>query len=373
MAITKIGPPLSGIRGTIGGITYSANKSGPYAKLWAPPVNPRSPNQSIERSYISQMPELWRDMTDVQRAAWDTFAALGAQELENSLGEAYYASGYNWFSKCNVRLLRAGRATIVPVPTQARPAAPTIDDFRVCVAGTESDLCICGVASASTETVGQEADKAFDDIVATYWRTLAPATTGWLKYIFCAPENIKHYRINRWQWSATAILKDWTFEVWDGGAWQTLHTVTDAVFPQDTWIDFYCENPYTKTNYRLNISANNGHANGLVVPEMEMYAGDEGSSVVCYPEDDFEDAPSYDLVLHLSMGRSIGMAVQYPGYYETLAIQDPGRWHALFQDQLEPIFGTVLDGRSWFAQLARQTTQGIRSAWQTERTVTIGA
>lgn len=373
MAIIKIGPPLSGIRGTIGGITFSANGSGTYAKLWAPPVNPRSPNQATQRAYVSRMPELWRDMTDAQRAAWDTFAALGAQELTNSLGEAYYASGLNWFVKCNVRLLRVGRTPLVPVPTQARPAAPTIDDFRVCVAGSESDLCICGAATASTETVGFEASKAFDNNTVTQWKTLAPNPTGWIQYAFCANQNIKHLAV--WPRAAAAWAtnpKDFTFQVNSGG-WQTLLTVTNMLWVADEFNHFYFPNTYDETDYRINITANHGDPNNVIIKEIQMFAGDEGASVICYPEDEFEDTPDYDLILHVSMGPTIGRQVQYPGYLEILALQSPGRWFELFQTEILDVFGTISDQRSWFAQLARQTTQGIRSAWQTDRTITIGA
>jgi len=373
MAITKIGAPLSGIRGTIGGITYSANKSGPYAKAWARASNPQTVKQTTERSYLSEMSQGWRDMNDAQRAAWDAFAALGAQELTNSLGEAYYASGWNWFCKCNIRLLRLARATIEAVPTQARPAAPEIDDFRVCVAGDESDLCVGGVATSSTDDGIHTPDMAFDDSVgaADRWQTSFGNNTGWLEYTFAAPLNIKRYRLYPYTLDHTNDPKSWTFEVWDTGAWHVIHTMTNHTFEDDEWSDWYCANPYTSDEYRIDITANNGAANALMVVEMEMYAGDEGSSVVCYPLDQFYAVTPFDLVLHVSMGQTIGKLVQYPGYYETLVNKDPGRTHQLFQEELESVFGTIAMEKSWFCRFYRQTQEGIRCAAATERTVTI--
>lgn len=371
MAIIKVGAPLDGIRGTIGSITYSANKSGPYAKLWAPTTTPNTPNQTIEQGFMGQMPELWRALTGAQQAAWDVFAALAAQELTNSLGEAYYISGYGWFCKCNLRLLRVARTPIVPVPTQARPAPPTIDDFRVCVAGTESDLCTCGVASASTEDGAQTADKAFDNVLGTHWSTPNGTTTGWLRYDHCDPVNVKRYRMYPMVGALNASPADWTFEVWTGGAWETIHTVTGEAGWALEWQDFYCPNPYTETDYRWDITANQGHANRLKVAEAEMYAGDEGSSVVIYPEDDFADAPDYDLILHIAMAVSTGRQVHYPGFYEMLAKQSPTRWYETFQAELLAKFGTISLDRAWFAQLYRQTREGLRSSAATERTETI--
>ncbi len=246
MAITKIGAPLSGIRGTVGGITFSENKAGPYIKPWARPSNPRTPKQTIERGYLASMPALWTALTAPQRAAWDTFAALGAQVLINSLGEEYYISGYGWFCKCNIRLLRVNRAPIVPVPAQARPAAPTIDDFRVCVAGTESDICTCGVASASTFHILYPPAKGFDDSLAAAdrWQTMQMFVTGWLRYDLCDPANVKGYRIYLDDHTAERNPKDWTFEVWTGGAWEIIHTVTNFAPTQIGWHAWYCANPF---------------------------------------------------------------------------------------------------------------------------------
>lgn len=375
MAIIKIGPPLSGIRGTIGGITFSANAATPYAKLWAQGPKKNTPKQYVQRAFQSQMPLLWNDMTDVQRAAWRTFAADPDQELTNSLGEAYYASGFNWFCKCNVRLLRIGLPPRVPVPTIARPAAPTINDFRICKAGTEVDLCTCGVASSDSEDPGALAAKAFDDNVAdvSRWMTINGVTTAWLRYDLCDPANVKRYRIHP---RAFAQLnqspKNWTFQVWSAGAWQTIHTVTLETYAATQWYEYYCPNPYTETDYRINVTLNQGSATRLSITEFEMYAADVESSVIIYPQDEFPAAPPYDFVLHVAMSNTPKLLWQYPGFYEVKVNQTPGRWFETFQDEIEDTFGAILEARSWFAQLYRQTPEGIRSAAATQRAETIG-
>lgn len=374
MAITKIGAPLAGIRGTIGGITYSANKSCTYAKAWAMTSNPQTNKQSTERSFLSQMSEFWRSLSDAQRADWATFAALPDQELFNSLGESYYASGWNWFVKCNVRLLRLDRAKIKPIPTQARPAAPTINFFRVCVAGVESDLCVGGVVSASSQSPTAPASNAFDNLLidVSRWQTTEFSTTGWLRYDHTQARNIKRYRIYPYSADLTMAPKNWTFEVFSAGDWQVVHTVTNAVFSAGQWNEYYFENPYTEIYSLLRITANNGNAFYLCIVEVEMYAGDVGSSVICYPQGAFDNAPAYDLVLHVSLGQTIGKSVQYPGYYETLVSKSPGPSFELIQDNMEAIFGTIAMNKSWFCRLFRQTQEGIRSAAATSRTITIG-
>lgn len=370
MASLKLGVVVVDLRGTVGGLTFSKNKAGNYAKLWARGANPRTEGQSEERAFVGRMPEEWRALSGAQRTAWDTFAALGAQELTNSMGETYYASGYNWFVKCNVRLLRVERSTIAAVPAQARPSAPTIDDFRVCVAGSDPDLCTGGTASASTEQGVHVAARAFDDDLDLFWSSVSGTPTGWIRYDLATAKNIKRYRVRSRSSLADAAPRDWTFEVYTGGAWEVLQSVTDVTMAVSTWYEFFCENAYTETDYRLNISDNNGNALYVQVAEIEMMAGDVGQSVVVYPEDEFDDSPDWDLVLHIGMGNSTGQAVKYAGFGEVVAKQLPGRAHEVVQSEIEDRFGTVLENRSWFARLARQTTEGIRSAWATMRTET---
>ena len=374
MAIITIGAPLSGIRGTVGGITFSANKSGPYAKIWSQTTNPRTPQQSRERGFMARMSSLWNALTGVQKAAWDTFAALPAQDLTNSLGETFSASGYNWFTKCNIRLLRVGLTPLVPVPTQARPAAPTITEFRVTLAGTETDLVVGGTPSASTQDAAHLAPDAFDNNASTYWGTFPLfAPTGWIRYDLPSAENVTKYTILESAAAGSAKRpKDWNFQVFTAAAWTTIHSVTNYVFPGGVPQTFFFPNAFTETNYRWDITANNGDANQVAVAELEMFAGLEGSSVITYPEDEFAATPDYDLILHVALGRSTGQAVMFPGFAETLALAAPGRDHELIQSPLEAIYGTTLLDRSWFAQLYRQTTQGLRSAPATARTETIG-
>jgi hypothetical protein len=371
MAIIKIGPPASAIRGSVGSLLFSENLSSTFVGLNRSRSNPRSPKQQTERAYLATIPALWSALTESQRDDWRTFAAHVDQELENALGEAYYTSGYAWFVKCNLRLLRMALATISASPTQARPAAPVIDDFRVCVAGTESDLCTCGVASASTEDLPDHpASNAFDNNLANQWRTAFGTTTGWIRYDLCDPANVKHYAFYTVN-PALYSPKDWDFQVWTAGAWETIHSVTDMVVGTLVWNHFYCPNPYTETDYRMNVTANNGNPDNLRMFEIQFFAGDEGASVICYPENEFDNAPDYDLVLHVSQGRSEGVGSKSQGFLEILVDPDPGRWFALCQEELEAAFGVIQQNRSWFARFYRQTSEGLRSAADVARTVTI--
>lgn len=142
MAKIKLGPTVVGIRGTIGGVTFSANGSGTYAKQWASGPNPKSPLQTSQRSRVSAQAIAWRALSVAQQLAWDTFAALPAQDQTDSLGQTYSLSGFGWFVKVNVRLLVMGRAPRIPPPVIARPAAPTITNLRAASTPSIQDTLI---------------------------------------------------------------------------------------------------------------------------------------------------------------------------------------------------------------------------------------
>lgn len=319
------------------------------------------------------MPGLWNALTPVQKAAWDTFAALGAQELFNSLGVSYFASGWNWFCKCNIRLMRAGRATIVPVPTQARPGAPTIDEFRICEAGADPDMCTGGVVTADAWDPGTPPANAVDDNTATWWQAAPTGFPHWIRYDMPANHVIKKFTITPPLHTATQSPDAFTFQSWTGAAWDTLLTVTVG----EPWVigetrDYY---PVTHTparsDYRLHVTGIQGGGNAVAIAEMTMHVADLDNSVVIYPEDNFVDTPAYDLILHIAPGISIGKQVQYPGFAEIRALQDPARQATNCQDELEAVYGTILEKRAWFARLYRQTQEGIRSTADTARAETI--
>ncbi len=128
MATVKFGPTVVGLRGTIAGTTFSANKSGPYARVWSKGANPRSTPQSDQRGRLGSIAASWRDLTQVQRDDWIAYAIDPAQALINSLSETYFASGFNWYIRINDHLELASEARRVDAPTLTRPIAPIIEE-----------------------------------------------------------------------------------------------------------------------------------------------------------------------------------------------------------------------------------------------------
>ncbi len=126
MAIIKFGPMVVGARGTLAGSTFSANATGPYVKGWSRGANPQSALQSAQRGTFSSYGGKWRDLTQAERDDWIDYADDAPQELTNSLGETYFASGFNWYVRINTHLVAASATERDDAPTLTRPAAPVI-------------------------------------------------------------------------------------------------------------------------------------------------------------------------------------------------------------------------------------------------------
>lgn len=124
MAIAKLAAPLAGLRGTVGGVVYSANKSGPYVRSWYQSAKGLSVKQSVTRETFTLAPLAWNALTSSQRSDWQDWADLPAQEKTNALGEGYYCSGFQWFVSCYMNLALVGGTLPTDAPTEARPSAP---------------------------------------------------------------------------------------------------------------------------------------------------------------------------------------------------------------------------------------------------------
>lgn len=125
MSIVKFGAVVVAARGTVSGVTFSQNKSGPYARGWSRGANACRPFQSEVRSALSTTAALWRTLDAALQADWDAWAADPAQARVNALGETYYLSGFQAYVSINRCLGVVGRANDSAVPTLAQPAAPS--------------------------------------------------------------------------------------------------------------------------------------------------------------------------------------------------------------------------------------------------------
>lgn len=136
MAKILLGPTVIGIRGTVAGITFSQNRAGPYARGWHKPANPRTAAQRAAQLSLATWATNWRDVSAADQADWATYAADPAQELTDSLGQPYYASGFNWYVTINKALALMGSAATDTPPAGAAAPAATYGNIRFRVTGS---------------------------------------------------------------------------------------------------------------------------------------------------------------------------------------------------------------------------------------------
>lgn len=164
MAILKLGPIVVGVRGTIGGITFSENRSGPYAKNWAAGPKSRSSLQTEQRNKLLAAPGGWRYLTDEQKEEWDYWASEGPQQKTNPLGETYFLSGYQAYMNLALWGMTVGREAEEYPPVLGKPDPPTVDAIT-CESGPEGIMAT--IEYPSYEYLDDEAQLIFTSIGRT--------------------------------------------------------------------------------------------------------------------------------------------------------------------------------------------------------------
>lgn len=104
MAKVTFGSGVAGLRGKLGGSVFSAATNGPYVKQFRPPVHRRSLYQEAFRARIAQTRANWGYMSDVQRAAWDSYAAAPNELDYDPWGTQVFLTGFQWYIRSQVRL-----------------------------------------------------------------------------------------------------------------------------------------------------------------------------------------------------------------------------------------------------------------------------
>lgn len=133
MAIIRLGGGVAAASGSVGGITFSRNRGGPYIRNRATPTNPNTPFQQVVRSLVSQLTSLWNDtLTAVQRQSWDDYAFN--VPLPNSLGEPRNVGGLGMYVRSNVPRLQATLPRVDTGPSIFNLGdftAPVVDELVV--------------------------------------------------------------------------------------------------------------------------------------------------------------------------------------------------------------------------------------------------
>lgn len=95
MAIVSFGPLVDGVRGSVGGVTFSNAGSGATVRSRPRPPRPKTPDQVARQSDMAQASALWTALGIVDRLAWVLYA--GTITLHDSLARAYTPTGRQVF------------------------------------------------------------------------------------------------------------------------------------------------------------------------------------------------------------------------------------------------------------------------------------
>lgn len=127
MAVVILGNLVGQARGSIGGVTFSNSRAGPFVRSRVGPLRRTTNRHAIARSDFSLAAHYWRaELTNNQREAWNELA--DRTPFKNSLGLKMYLSGFALFMRNNILRPVLGLSYIATAPDQAirHPAAVTL-------------------------------------------------------------------------------------------------------------------------------------------------------------------------------------------------------------------------------------------------------
>lgn len=135
MAVIQYGPTVVGIRGSIGGITFSANATSNYAKAWSRPRRSARPDQSAERGLMVDASVLWQALDPSDKTDWNNFAGAPNELDYDPWSVQRFLSGFQWFMRAQRRRQRLPLSIPGPVPSGPAETAITGLVFS-CIAGS---------------------------------------------------------------------------------------------------------------------------------------------------------------------------------------------------------------------------------------------
>jgi len=132
MARVTYGESITEYAGSIGGVTFLRNASGPIAKLRSrPPVNP-SLDQGKYQTNMAKLVAHWPTLSQPIKTLWDNYGI--AHKHTTPWGVEKTLSGYQWFLSCNLI-----RLVYTPTPLDSPPAwyvYPAPDSFTLSATAT---------------------------------------------------------------------------------------------------------------------------------------------------------------------------------------------------------------------------------------------
>lgn len=189
MALIRFSNLVNDIRGAAGGNVFARNRSGAYVRNRTTPLNPQSTPQMNARAQFGQLAQNWRNLTEEERAQWESIAP--EYPYLNKLGESRTYSGEQLYIKLNRNLQAAGAAALdsptapagvaaVASITADATAATGVINISGTLAGAQDDtelvIQMSGPLSAGKNFAGRQIFRNVD--VSTAAAFAAPVDYG---------------------------------------------------------------------------------------------------------------------------------------------------------------------------------------------------
>ena len=154
MAIIKLGPIVSDIKGLVNGLIFARNIGGNYVKGFVTPINPMTTRQVDVRNDFATLVDDWQSrLSQGERLGWNDYGQNNP--VLNRLGEQILLTGLNWFIKLNALRLQAGGAVVDDAPVGSSTGIP---DTSLDISDIDLDGATIDIAFDITGNwVGQDA------------------------------------------------------------------------------------------------------------------------------------------------------------------------------------------------------------------------
>lgn len=119
MAKFTPGIAIGSASGSVGGTVFSRNRYGVYMRTKGVPVDVASPMQLMVRAAITAASAKWRDLSDIERASWKTYAQ--ENPIMDALGQSQVLAPNAAFVQLNSRISLFGGTIIQTPPLIAAP------------------------------------------------------------------------------------------------------------------------------------------------------------------------------------------------------------------------------------------------------------
>lgn len=211
MALVKF-PEGQQRSGKQGGIVWSRNRYGAYARNRAVPVNPDSSRQRTVRNQFSQNSKAWSNLNNDARLLWSNMAANLPRK--NRLGDTIYLTGSQQYQSSNQYLSTFG--LIINAPTTTTPVPFPTD----VITGASSNLVL--------DTIAGETPAGYGIVIEATRAVSLGITSGTIKSAFKQISAI-----------AAETTLGTTFDLTD--TWTTVFGIPpigSKVFIRYQWIDY---------------------------------------------------------------------------------------------------------------------------------------